>query len=150
MRDLLAELRDLYRSVDAALEGWSCASSTDCCRFGITGREPYPTAIEVAELERAVAARGGIPKRRTLPLATERRCMLLDDAGKCIVYASRPLGCRTFFCDRGEGPVGERMLPKDAIARASAKIAQLSATLAPADPGARPLSRVAFGTRRKR
>jgi uncharacterized protein len=150
MTDLLAELRELYRGVDAALEGWSCAASTDCCRFGVTGREPYPSAIEVAELERAVAARGGIPKRRTLPLANERRCDLLDDGGKCVVYASRPLGCRTFYCDRGEGPVGERALPKEVISRASAKIAQLSAALAPANPGARPLSRVAFGTRRKR
>jgi uncharacterized protein len=150
MRDLRADLRDLYRSVDAALEGWSCAASTDCCRFGVTGREPYPTAIEIAELERAISARGGIPKRRTLPLANERRCTLLDDAGRCIVYASRPLGCRTFFCARGEGPVGERTLPKDVIARASAEIAQLSAALEPANPGARPLSRVAFGTRRNR
>jgi len=150
MADPLAELRDLYRIVDGALAGWSCASSTDCCRFGVTGREPYPTAVEIAELERAVAARGGIPKRRTLPLAHERRCALLDDRGRCVVYASRPLGCRTFYCARGEGPVGERTPPRDVVADVSARIAALSARYAPADPGARPLSRVTFDTKSRR
>src|SRR5262245_14851856 len=66
-RRLLAELRAAYARIDSALDGWTCDASTDCCRFGVTGREPYPTAIELAELERAVKARGGLPKRRTLP-----------------------------------------------------------------------------------
>src|SRR4051794_1024725 len=82
----LAELRVLYARVDAALQGWQCDASTDCCRFGVTGREPYPTAVELAELQRAVRARGGLPKRRSLPLAPsrdrkgqgERPCALLD------------------------------------------------------------------------
>ena len=25
---------------------------------------------------------------------------MLTDAGRCAIYAARPLGCRTFFCDR--------------------------------------------------
>ena len=45
------ELRALYTKIDRELEGWGCEASTDCCRFGVTGREPYPTAIELAELE---------------------------------------------------------------------------------------------------
>lgn len=141
----LAELRALYTQIDAALEGWGCDASTDCCRFGITGREPYPTAVELAELERAVRARGGLPKRRALPVAGERRCTLLGDEGRCLVYASRPFGCRTFFCERGHGPVGERAdsgLPKDVISDVSGRIVSLSARFAPADPGPRPLSRV--------
>lgn len=143
----LAELRAIYERVDAAVGGWTCAVSTDCCRFGVTGREPYPTAVEVAELERAVRARGGIPKRRSLPLADaakERRCRLLSDEGRCLVYASRPLGCRTFFCASATGPAGEglRALPKREIAEAVRAIADLSARFSPADPGPRPLSRV--------
>ncbi len=138
---LIDELRALYHQIDAALAGWSCDASTDCCRFGVTGREPYPTAIELALLDRAIASRGGLPKRRTLPLASERRCALLDDHGRCLVYASRPFGCRTFFCTRGQGPVGERILPKATIADVASRIASLSARFAPADPGPRPLSR---------
>ena len=49
----------------------------------------------------------------------ERRCTLLSDEGKCLVYASRPFGCRTFFCERARGPAEEhvREMPKNEIAR---------------------------------
>src|SRR3954469_7541682 len=96
-REHLQELRGLYAKIARALQGWGCDASTECCRFGVTGREPYPTAVELAELDRAVRARGGLPKRRSLPVARERRCTLLGDDGRCLVYASRPFGCRTFF-----------------------------------------------------
>ena len=142
-------LRAIYAEVDALLAGWSCDSSTECCRFGVTGREPYPTAIEQAELEHAVRARGGLPKRRVLPTVgprgeDERRCSLLSDDGKCLVYAARPFGCRTFFCERGRGPAGEpaRAVPKGEIARLSRAVAELSERFAPADPGPRPMSKV--------
>jgi Fe-S-cluster containining protein len=154
----LGELRSLYAKIDDVLRGWGCEASTECCRFGVTGREPYPTAVELAELERAVRARGGLPKRRSLPLASsrhgsrketrahdERRCALLGDDGRCLVYAARPFGCRTFFCERARGPVGERAdsgLPRETIAEVARDIAALSARFAPADPGPRPLSRV--------
>lgn len=140
----LVELRRLYAVIDGALAGIGCEKSTDCCRFGVTGREPYPTAVELAELERAVRARGGLPKRRTLPLAAERRCDLLGDDGRCLVYAARPFGCRTFFCDRAEGAQGEPLrsvLPKDVISEVGRDIAALSARFRPSDPGPRPLSR---------
>lgn len=141
----LDELRALYAEVDGLTAGWGCDASTDCCRFGVTGREPYPTAIEIMELERAVRARGGLPKRRVLPVASERRCELLSDEGRCLVYASRPFGCRTFFCEAGRGPAGEgaRDLPRREISRLGRAIADLSARAVPADPGPRPLSRVA-------
>jgi Fe-S-cluster containining protein len=143
----LEKLRAVYAEVDAVLAGWTCASSTDCCRFGVTGREPYPTSVEIAELERAVRARGGLPKRRTLPVADERRCTLLSDEGRCLVYASRPFGCRTFFCERGSGPAGEppRSGPKTEIARLGRSVADLATRFDPADPGPRPLSKVTAG-----
>ena len=142
-------LRAVYAEVDGLLAGWTCDSSTDCCRFGVTGREPYPTAVERAELERAVRARGGLPKRRTLPTVgprgeDERRCALLSDEGKCLVYASRPFGCRTFFCERASGPAGEpsRAVPKAEIARLGRAVADLSSRFDRVDPGPRPLSNV--------
>jgi Fe-S-cluster containining protein len=143
-------LRAIYAEVDALTAGWTCEASTDCCRFGVTGREPYPTAVELAELERAVRARGGLPKRRSLAIASERRCELLSDQGKCLVYASRPFGCRTFFCERAQGPSGEhvRELPRDEIARLGRAVADLSAQFAPRDPGPRPLSRATSQWRR--
>jgi Fe-S-cluster containining protein len=148
----LESLRGIYAAVDALLAGWTCDASTECCRFGITGREPYPTAVEIAELERAVRARGGLPKRRSLPTVgkggeDERRCALLSDEGKCLVYASRPFGCRTFFCDRASGPAGEpsRAAPKAEIARLGRAVADLAARFDPANPGPRPLTKVTAG-----
>lgn len=141
--DALAELRALYAEVEGLTAGFTCDASTDCCRFGVTGREPYPTAVELALLEHAVRARGGLPKRRTLPVAGERRCALLSDEGRCLAYDARPFGCRTFFCERARGPAGEdaRDLPRREIQALARRIADLSARVAPADPGPRPLSR---------
>lgn len=126
------------------MAGHACDASTDCCRFGVTGREPYPTALELHELGRAVRARGGLPKRRLLPTAFERRCALLSDEGRCLVYAARPFGCRTFFCDRAVSPAASKKdarALRDEVARLGREIAELSAKFAPSDHGPRPLSR---------
>jgi Fe-S-cluster containining protein len=115
----LAALTAVYADADALYAGWSCPASTECCRFGITGREPYVTSIEVAALRKAIGARGGARSwkraatvadepgdrdgRVALPIVRdERTCPLLDRDGRCAVYTSRPLGCRTFFCDRAD------------------------------------------------
>ncbi len=118
-RARLDELAEVYSAADALFAGHSCPASTECCRFGVTGREPYVTSVEVAALRRAIAALGGIPalrnRIRTAPDAElagarplpalrtvrdERRCAFLTDSGRCAVYEARPLGCRTYFCER--------------------------------------------------
>lgn len=145
-RELLAELARIYADVDASFAGASCDNSTDCCQFSMTRREPYVTSIELLALERAVAARGGprsfqparatssfIPAgraarksapssaRRHLPVAREDGiCPLLDVRGRCAVYASRPLGCRTFFCDRARGRDVPHAAVLDAVDRVRA------------------------------
>jgi uncharacterized protein len=138
----LEELRRLYDEVDGLLAGFSCDASTECCRFGVTGREPYATAVELLLLEHAVRARGGLPKRRALPVADERRCALLSDQGACLVYTDRPLGCRTFFCERGRNAAGEAgaRAERGRIAEIARSVAELSARTSPRDPGPRPLS----------
>lgn len=114
---LLEELKRLYEETDALQSGTSCGASTECCRFGVTGREPYVTSIEARAIAKAVAANGGplSRKRRALPLAgsseEERTCPLLTASGRCSVYAWRPFGCRTFFCSRATrlgGPVNRK------------------------------------------
>jgi uncharacterized protein len=137
-----AELLALYARVDALLAPFSCDSSTECCRFGVTGREPYVTPVELAEIERAIGALGlrpGQRSTRSLPLVDEeRRCPLLTAEGRCSIYASRPLGCRTFFCDRARGPGKLPRVEVNAIAR---DVADLAARFAPRDPHSRPLTR---------
>jgi Fe-S-cluster containining protein len=128
----------IYREVDELLAPFGCDGSAECCTFSNTNREPYPTAIEIAELERAIAQAGGRRSLlRRLPLV-ERRCPLLDDEGKCRVYASRPFGCRTYFCHRMTGG----KLPREELKQLGARIADLSARKFPRDPGPRPLSKV--------
>lgn len=106
----LDELRRFYADVDAAYAGTSCPATTECCRFGRTGREPYVTSVELALVRRAIARRGGGRPARPKPLhetrvglaivSDERVCPMLGPEGKCAVYEDRPFGCRTYFCDR--------------------------------------------------
>ena len=105
VRPLLLGLMALYDQVEQRYAAYSCPGSTECCRFGITGRQPYVTSLEVLALIRAVAQRGGglSPKRRALPLMrtqNEEICPLLDRSGRCSVYSARPFGCRSFWCPR--------------------------------------------------
>jgi Fe-S-cluster containining protein len=141
---LLEQLRSLYAEADALYAGFECPRSTECCRFGITGREPYVTSLERVAIERALARRGG-PLRssaRALPLAgsvgSERACPLLDRGGRCAVYADRPLGCRTFYCARASGdPAPERRELRALVQR----VRELAGGHTPGGDRARPLTR---------
>jgi Fe-S-cluster containining protein len=130
-----AELFALYAEAERELEAFSCdcpARGSTCCHFDATGREPYPTAVELAELERAI--RGSSPRR---PLPVAGACPLLSTDGRCSVYSSRPFGCRTFFCDQ--------KLPRQELQRVARAILALSERYARRrglkDPGPRPLTR---------
>ena len=157
LRALLGELAVVYQSADALFAGHSCPASTECCRFGVTGREPYVTSIELAALGRALAALGGPSalrsRLRTLPGAAgagapalpfvptvrdERRCAFLSDSGRCAVYAARPLGCRTFFCDRAtaDSPVRHERL-RELVRR----VQEIAARHRPEGDRGRPLTR---------
>jgi hypothetical protein len=142
-----AELLALYREADSLLEGWACACvdpdshGAPCCDFATTGREPYPTAVELREIRHAMSARPPGHRRR-LPLSEKAPCPLLSDSGRCLIYASRPFGCRTFFCRDAEGPAGPRQpYPREAINAIGRRIADLSARFSPRDHAARPLAR---------
>jgi uncharacterized protein len=145
---LLEELSALYRQADLSQEGASCPSSTECCRFGVTGREPYVTSIEVAALRRAVARRGGplSAKRRALPLARdagaaqkERICTFLKVSGRCSVYESRPFGCRTFFCARATLPA---RIAGSELRELVHRLRDIASRHEPGGDAPRPLSRV--------
>ena len=90
-----------------------------CCHFGVTGREPYPTAVEREEVRLALRTTP-LPKADPphLPLAELRACPLLSPDERCPICARATL-----------------RLPHVLLRR----IADLSAALAPRDPGPRPL-----------
>jgi Fe-S-cluster containining protein len=152
-----AELRRLYAEVDVLVSGCECACSRAarpedalCCQFGLTGREPYPTPIELCEVDFALRAGGGGRAmlrqgdgRRALPLAVEHRtCPLLSREGRCTIYESRPFGCRTYFCAGHEPPRRAR----EAIQAIGRRVSDLAARAFPRDPRPRPFTRALAGT----
>jgi uncharacterized protein len=160
-QELLAELRVVYQAAEETFAGWSCPASTERCHFGITGREPYVTSIELAAVRRAVAARGGARalqgaarsegqllreqasvarvERRSLPKAAdERRCPMLTEAGRCAIYDARPLGCRTYFCDRASPGAPVRHREIGALVR---RVQEIAARHEPGGDLGRPLTR---------
>jgi hypothetical protein len=139
----LDALRAVYADVDRAMSGWSCDRSTDCCHFDRTGREPQLWPNEWALLSAALRARPApvprpeaardVPGRaagsrgrgaRRLPVLVERRCPLLGDDDRCVAYAARPFGCRTYYCERAVGP--SRRPPRVELAALGRRIASLA------------------------
>jgi Fe-S-cluster containining protein len=159
-------LLELYGRAEALLSGHACPSSTECCRFGVSGREPYVTRAEAEEVALGVRARGGARAiegakeddrfdqsaaasghgssrvasgKASLRLPTlEGRCPFLSQRGRCVIYAHRPLGCRTYFCERASGGP----LPRRELQRFARDVAALGTQLHPAD-GPRPFTSVA-------
>jgi Fe-S-cluster containining protein len=99
-RRAFGELAAIYREVDAAVERSRavCLARGLCCRFEDAGHLLYATALEVA-----YAAHVGPDAP---PPEAPGRCPY-HVAGRCTARAARPLGCRTYFCDKG---------PEDALA----------------------------------
>ena len=141
---LLGELAAIYAQVEARYRDHSCPGSTECCRFAVTGREPYVTSVEALAVARAVARRGGklSPRKRALPLVlgrAERICPLLDATGRCSIYADRPFGCRSFWCERTSRDTPVSQAERTQMVR---QLQDLSARHQPDGDRGRPLTRV--------
>jgi Fe-S-cluster containining protein len=149
------ELQALYTRVDELVREsrCSCATATGpedarCCQFGMTGREPYPTPIELCEVEHARRSLG-TPRadsragRRRLPVAgrNQAACPLLSPLGRCTIYASRPFGCRTYFCRGHEPP----RVVREAIQAEGRLLGALADRYFPRDPLPRPFTRALAG-----
>lgn len=129
-RTALQELGAVYRLADAAYRPYSCPGTAECCQLATTGREPWLWPVEWELLVSAKA--GQVP-----PARPDGGCPFLEADGKrCSVYASRPFGCRTYFCHRIRGPARE---PIEAVALLSTRLERVAQTLDPDCPAPRPL-----------
>lgn len=95
------EVRKIYSDLAARPLERSCALRTDCCHFKLTGKTPQLTYGEALVAANALRATG----RKTLPARTDGACPILDPkTSRCLIYESRPFGCRTHFCAAAGGP----------------------------------------------
>ena len=86
----LRELERFYADVDALYAGTSCPGSTECCRFAITGREPYVTGVELALLRRAIAQRSGKKADRAAAYLEATRLAGFSDAEALEIFGAPP------------------------------------------------------------
>jgi Fe-S-cluster containining protein len=112
----LRELQAIYRQADTAYAPFSCPASGECCQLARTQRQPWLWYPEW----KLLASRHPLPPRRA-----EGGCPYLDTAGRrCTVYADRPFGCRTFFCERIRGPARQPADTVDALLRRLEAVSQ--------------------------
>ena len=103
--DALEQVRAVYRDLAARPIERTCELLTECCHFKLTGKTPYLTRGEALVAARALKATG----RKSLPSRDDGACPLLDaHTSRCLIYESRPFGCRTHFCAAAGGPYARR------------------------------------------
>lgn len=97
----IAEVRAVYAELAARPVEKNCTLLTRCCQFKLTGLTPYLTRGEALVAAKGVRAAG----RKALPERIDGACPLLNARnGRCMIYTSRPFGCRTHFCPAAGGP----------------------------------------------
>jgi Fe-S-cluster containining protein len=97
----IADVREIYAELATRPITRQCTLRTECCQFLLTGKTPYLTKGEALVAARALKATG----RRSLPKRDDGACPLLDPtSARCLIYDSRPFGCRTHFCAAAGGP----------------------------------------------
>jgi Fe-S-cluster containining protein len=107
------ELEQVFVELGGLFASSSCPRSTRCCRFKQTGRTPYLFPVEGRRVLLGIARRGGKLPGQGAP----GDCPLILKDGGCSIYADRPFGCRTFFCDDATLPEGNRRREVDALAK---------------------------------
>lgn len=101
-KEARAAVRAIYAELEKRPVERACTRLTECCRFKLTGATPYLTRGEALVAAHGVKASG----RKAVPESTgaDGACPMLKNDGKCLIYADRPFGCRTHFCQAAGGP----------------------------------------------
>jgi len=103
--DVYQEVKSIYTELENRPIERNCTAQTTCCRFKLTGKTPYLTKAEALVAAKAWRATG----RRFPKPSADGACPMLESAtGRCLIYESRPFGCRTHFCQAAGGPYSRR------------------------------------------
>ena len=107
MKEALEKVRAIYADLANRPVERQCIARTQCCQFRLTGLTPELTKGEALLAAKALRATG----RKELPERKDGACPLLQsETGRCLIYADRPFGCRTHFCEAAGG-----MIPRKEI-----------------------------------
>jgi Fe-S-cluster containining protein len=105
LQSAINEVRAVYAELAKRPVTRHCQSRTECCQFQLTGLTPQLTKGEALVAAKGFRASG----RKEFPESTDGACPLLKrETGKCMIYADRPFGCRTHFCDAAGGPYSRK------------------------------------------
>jgi len=103
--EILADVRAVYADLAKRPVQRNCVARTECCQFQITGLTPHLTKGEALLAAKAYRASG----RRDFPEEDDGVCPMLNrKTGRCMIYADRPFGCRTHFCEAAGGPYSRK------------------------------------------
>lgn len=121
LKGALKEVRQVYADLAKRPIERNCVRLKECCHFKLTGRTPYLTKGEALLAATALRATG----RTQVSENAMGACPMLDsNNGSCLIYESRPFGCRTHFCAAAGGPYARREVI-DLIRRLEAVDAQV-------------------------
>jgi Fe-S-cluster containining protein len=102
---LLAEVRAVYQALADRPVTRQCIGRAECCQFKATGLTPHLTKGEAMLAAQAYRATG----RKSFPDNDDGICPLLNrKTNRCLIYAERPFGCRTHFCEAAGGPYARK------------------------------------------
>jgi Fe-S-cluster containining protein len=105
MSSAVSEVRAIYAELAKRPVTRHCIARTECCQFHLTGLTPHLTKGEAWLAAQALRATG----RKELPARDDGACpMLHPKTGRCLIYADRPFGCRTHFCEAAGGPYARK------------------------------------------
>ncbi len=94
----LAAMRRSLRSLaDSNVPCGDCCACCSTSHFVLVGPEEHDALAHVPR-ELLFAAPGMLAGHVLLPYDGRGRCPLLDEGGRCKIYAHRPLTCRTYDC----------------------------------------------------
>ena len=105
LKATLASIRTVYADLAQRPVQRDCIRRTECCQFKLTGKTPQLTRGEALLAAHGFRASG----RKELPQPTDGSCPFLQPkTQKCLIYDSRPFGCRTHFCQPAGGPIDRK------------------------------------------
>ena len=105
LQHALGEVRAAYAELAKRPLNRSCQARTECCQFQLTGLTPHLTKGEALVAAKGFRATG----RKELSAPADGACPFLKrETGRCLIYADRPFGCRTHFCEAAGGPYARK------------------------------------------